>query len=320
MMIEYTPLLMIALFVTVVVLAGSIVIVRQQSVLVIELFGRFWALRQAGLGLKPPPPFGRVVGEVSLRVRDLASQVEVKTADNVFIRIPVAVQFRVIPERAADAFYTLTNPAHQIESFILNVVRSAASVMTLEQVYTEKNRIAAEVEAELSERLAGYGHRIEAILIDQPLPPPEVQAAFNRVISAQRAQEAAKMEGEAVRIRMVAEAEAEKQSKQLQGEGIAAQRRAIADGFHEAVMALKSAMPQADEALIVATLLATNQFDAIREASNKPASLILMPYSGDAAVGDIARLAAAIRAFSRGEAPGGQITASGPWSTRPDPA
>ncbi len=140
---------------------------------------------------------------------------------------------------------------------------------------------------------------VEAVLVDQPAPPQEVQDAFNRVIAAQREQEAAKMEGEATRIRMVAAAEAEKQSKFLQGEGIALQRQAIAEGFKEAVQTLKDSMPQMDESMIVATLLATNQFDTIRDAASKPSSLILMPYTAEGAVGDIARVAAAIRAFSQ---------------------
>jgi regulator of protease activity HflC (stomatin/prohibitin superfamily) len=285
------PLVLFALF----LLRSSFFIVHQQSVAIVEVLGKFQSVRSAGFNIKLPNPIARIAGRLTLRLQDVTASVEVKTVDNVFIAIPVSLQFRVIPERAQEAFYSLSRPVEQIQSFILNNVRTTASSMTLEHIYTAKNVIAHEVETELKERLAGFGYSVEALLIDQPLPPPDVQAAFNRVISAQRGQEAAKMEGEALRIRIVAEAEADKQSKQLQGEGIALQRRAIADGFREAVQHFKGAMPEADEALIVATLLATNQFDVIRDAANKPATLILMPYSGDAPINDIARMAAAIR-------------------------
>lgn len=277
---------------------ASLFTVTQQTAAVIELFGKFYKVKESGIRLKFPAPIALIAGRVNLRLQELSAEVEVKTIDNVFVEIPVSLQYRIIPERVKDAFYALENPAHQIQSFVLNVIRTVASGMTLEHLYTEKSRIAEEVSLELKDRLASFGYTVEAVLIDQPAPPQEVQDAFNRVIAAQREKEAAKLEGEATRIRIVAEADAEKESKRLQGEGIAAQREAIAKGFRDAVQSLKKGMPHMDESLIVATLLATNQFDTIRDAAGKPSSLILMPYTADSAINDISRVAVAIRAFS----------------------
>ena len=279
----------------------SLFTVKQQTAAIIEVFGKFYAVKEAGIRLKFPAPVGYIVGRINLRLQELIAEVEVKTLDNVFVEIPVSLQFRVIPERVKDAFYALANPENQIQSYVLNVVRTAASGMTLEQLYTEKSRIAEEVSSELTDRLAGFGYTVETVLVDQPAPPQEVQDAFNRVIAAQRDKEAAKLEGEATRIRIVAGADAEKESKRLQGEGIALQRKAIAEGFRDAVQNLKTSMPQMDQAMIVATLLATNQFDTIRDAAGKPSSLILMPYSAEGAISDVARVAAAIRAFSESQ-------------------
>jgi regulator of protease activity HflC (stomatin/prohibitin superfamily) len=280
-------------------ISTSFFTVRQNTAAIVEVFGKFYAVKESGIRLKFPIPIGQVVGRISLRLQELHSQVEVKTLDNVFVSIPVSLQYRVLEDKVKNAFYSLSDPQHQIQSFVLNVIRTSASGMTLEHLYTEKSKIAEEVSHELTDRLASYGYTVEAVLIDQPLPPQEVQDAFNRVIASQRDKESAKLEGEATRIRMVATADAEKESKKLQGEGIAAQRKAIAEGFKEAVDSMKGIAKNMDESVIIATLLATNQFDTIREASTKAGNLILMPYSADSAISDIARTAAAIKVLDK---------------------
>lgn len=291
-------LLLPIIFFLMILITSMVFTVRQQTAVVIELFGKFYAVKFAGMRLKPPFPLATIVGKVNLRLTQLTSCVEVKTLDNVFVKIPVSVQFRVLPDRVKDAFYVLDDPSHQIESFVLNVIRTSASSMTLEHLYTEKSRIAEEVSHELKERLADFGYAVENILIDQPSPPQLVQDAFNHVIAAQREKEAAQLEGDAKRIRMIAEAEAEKQSKKLQGEGIAAQREAIAKGFRSALETIQETQPGLDESAIIAVLLATNQFDTIRDASQKPGNLILMPYTAEESLRSIANTAAAIRSFN----------------------
>ncbi|MBA4118337.1 MAG: SPFH domain-containing protein [Candidatus Puniceispirillum sp.] len=284
-------------------LSSMIVVVRQQTVAIVEVFGRFYTTMGAGIRLKYPFGIARVAGRMNLRLQELQSSVEVKTLDNVFVEIPVSIQYRVLESRVSDAFYALEDPDHQLNSFVLNVIRTAASALSLEHLYTEKSKIAEEVETELKDRLAGYGFAIEAVLIDQPSPPRDVQDAFNRVIAAQREKEAAKLEAEAKRIRIIAEAEAEKESKRLQGEGIAAQRSAIALGFRESIAAIKGASGEGvDDAMIIATLIATNQFDTIREVGAK-GNLILMPFSAEGSMNDMAKTIAALEAFHKKEAP-----------------
>ncbi len=192
---------------------GGVFTVTEQTIAIIEVFGKFYATKTAGIRLKFPFPIATIAGRINLRLQELTAQVEVKTIDNVFVVIPVSLQFRIIPDRARDAFYALDNPEHQIQSFVLNVIRTAASGMTLEHLYTEKSKIAEEVSTELKDRLASFGYTVEAVLVDQPAPPQEVQDAFNRVIAAERAKEAASLDGASTRIRIIAEADAEKEDK-----------------------------------------------------------------------------------------------------------
>lgn len=286
-------------------MATAVLVVKQKSAAVIEFFGRFYAVKRSGLRLKFPWPFALerrgVHGErVNLRLRELKEVVSVKTLDNAFVSFPVAVQYRVMPDRVKEAFYELDDAEGQIVSFVLNVVRTEGAKLSLEQLYTAKQEVENAVKRELAERMNTYGFEIVNVLVDEPQPSHEVQAAFNRVIAAQREKEAAANEAEAQRIRLVGIAEAEKTSKRLQGEGIAAQRVAIAEGYHEAMNQLKESMPNTGEDTILAMLMMTNHWDTIRDAASKEGNVIMVNGSGDIAMQDMSRMAAAFRGTKTG--------------------
>ncbi len=297
-------LIIILIIIGLLVLNSMIMVVGQQTVAVTEIFGRFADVKPAGLRFKFPwpvsvearMPSGR---RMSMRLRELRHTVSVKTADNAFVDFPVAVQFRVRPDRVKEAFYELEDPEGQITSFVLNVVRAEGAKSSLEDLYTAKLAVELAVKQELGERLAAYGYDIVNVLVDQPQPSEEVQRAFNRVIAARREQEAARNLAEAERIRRVGIALAEKESKQLQGEGIAQQRLAIANGYRDAMENLKHVMPDVSEETILAMLMMTNHWDTIRDAAQAEGNVILLNGSGESAMQDLAKLAAAFRMTAR---------------------
>ena len=311
---DFLPAIVIGVLIILVLawLSSTVLIVHQQTARVIEVFGRFYQIKHAGLRFKFPWPVAATAGELSLRLHELRSEVSVKTKDNVFVTFPVAVQYRVIAERVTEAFYQLNEPQRQIESFILNIVRTTAASMTLDELYTERHTVSDEIRTELSERMQAYGYHIETVLVDEPQPSADVRSAFNRVIAAQREKEAARELGQAERIRIEAKAQAEAESKRLQGQGIARQREEIAKGLREAVDVLKDSMPGIPENVILAMLMMTNQFDTIRDAAQAPGSIVLMPYAGDSAITDIAKLSAAFQAARAGFPLPGD---GGPWGS-----
>ena len=287
-------------------LSSSVLVVKQKTAAIVEVFGRFHTVKMPGLRLKAPWPIAverrtQSGHRVNLRLRELKEHVSVKTRDNAFVSFPVAVQYRVMESRIKEAFYELDDAEAQIVSFVLNVVRTEGAKLSLEQLYTAKAHVELAVKAELEERMWSYGYEIVNVLVDEPQPSQDVQNAFNRVIAAQREMEAAKNEAEAQRIRLVGVAEAEKTSKRLQGEGIAAQRLAIAEGYHEAMDMLKEAMPGSREETILAMLMMTNHWDTIRDAASGRGNIIMVNGSGEQATQDIARLAAAFGALKPGE-------------------
>ena len=89
--------------------------VQQQSRAIVERFGRYLTTAKPGLNFKVPY-IDYVVQRVSLRVQQLPVEVETKTLDNVFVKLFVAVQFRVIEGSEADSYYKLQDHVEQIKS------------------------------------------------------------------------------------------------------------------------------------------------------------------------------------------------------------
>lgn len=259
---------------------SSFFIVKQQTAGIIERFGRFLSIRQSGLQLKIPL-VDRIAGRLSLKIQQLDVLIETKTLDDVFVRLKVSVQFKVIREKVYDAFYKLDYPHDQITSYVFDVVRAEVPKMKLDDVFVKKDDIAIAVKAELNDAMIDYGYDIIKTLVTDIDPDSQVKAAMNRINAAEREKVAAQYEGDAQRILIVEKAKAEAESKRLQGQGIADQRREIARGLEESVDVLNRVGINSQEAS--ALIVVTQHYDtlqAIGEATNS--NLILLPNSPQA--------------------------------------
>jgi regulator of protease activity HflC (stomatin/prohibitin superfamily) len=263
-----------------IVLIGAFFIVRQQTAAVIERFGRFQAVRQSGLRFKIPI-VDRIAGRLSLKIQQLDVIVETKTLDDVFVKLKVSVQYLVIKDKVYDAFYKLEYPHDQITSFVFDVVRAEVPKMKLDDVFVKKDDIAIAVKRELQEYMSEYGYDIIKTLVTDIDPDAQVKSAMNRINAAEREKIAAQFEGDAQRILIVEKAKAEAESKRLQGQGIADQRREIARGLEESVEVLNKVGINSQEAS--ALIVVTQHYDTLQSIGEETNSnLILLPNSPQA--------------------------------------
>ena len=250
-------------------------IVKQQTAVLIENFGKFSSIRNSGLQLKIPI-VQRIAGRVNLKIQQLDVMVETKTKDDVFVKLKISVQFQVIKENVYDAFYKLQSPHDQITSYVFDVVRAEVPKMKLDDVFVRKDNIAIAVKRELNEAMINYGYDIIKTLVTDIDPDVQVKEAMNRINAAEREKVAAGYEAEASRIKIVAKARAEAESKRLQGQGIADQRREIARGLEESVDVLNNVGINSQEAS--ALIVVTQHYDTLQSLGEKTNSnLILMP-------------------------------------------
>jgi regulator of protease activity HflC (stomatin/prohibitin superfamily) len=255
--------------------------VKQQTLVIVERFGKFLSIRHAGLQLKIPV-IDKIAGRINLKIQQLDVIIETKTKENVFVKMKVSVQFVVIQERAYEAFYKLQYPHDQITSYVFDVVRAEVPKLKLDDVFERKDDIAVAVKRELNEAMATYGYDIINALITDIDPDPQVKHAMNRINAADREKSAAEYEAEAQRIRIVAKAKAEAESKRLQGQGIADQRREIARGLVESVDVLNTVGINSQEAS--ALIVVTQHYDTLQAiGSDTNSNLILLPNSPQAA-------------------------------------
>ncbi|SDQ13876.1 SPFH domain-containing protein [Flagellimonas zhangzhouensis] len=268
------------LFLALVILFKFFFIVKQQTAVVIERFGRFQSIRNSGLQMKIPI-VDRIAGRLSLKIQQLDVIVETKTLDDVFVKLKVSVQYVVIRDKVYEAFYKLEYPHDQITSYVFDVVRAEVPKMKLDDVFVKKDDIAIAVKTELQDAMLDYGYDIIKTLVTDIDPDAQVKAAMNRINASEREKIAAQFEGDAQRILIVEKAKAEAESKRLQGQGIADQRREIARGLEESVEVLNKVGINSQEAS--ALIVVTQHYDtlqAIGEETNT--NLILLPNSPQA--------------------------------------
>mgnify|MGYP001794511624 FL=1 len=261
-------------------LLSFVFIVKQQTAVVIETFGKFTSVRHSGIQFKIPF-IQRIAVRLSLKIQQLDVIVETKTLDDVFVKLKVSVQYVVIRDKVYDAFYKLEYPHDQITSFVFDVVRAEVPKMKLDDVFVKKDDIAIAVKRELQEYMSEYGYDIIKTLVTDIDPDAQVKAAMNRINASEREKIAAQFEGDAARILIVEKAKAEAESKRLQGQGIADQRREIARGLEESVEVLNKVGINSQEAS--ALIVVTQHYDtlqAIGEETNS--NLILLPNSPQA--------------------------------------
>ena len=260
------------------IVGGSFFTVNTAERGVVERFNKFDRVAEPGLAFKLP--FIESVRKLDMRVQQVAIPIETKTKDNVFVKIPVSVQYQILPNKVFEAYYKLAAPQRQIEAYVYNVILGHVPKMDLDTAYESQQDIALAVKKELDATMETFGYLIVKALVTDIIPADKVKNAMNDINAARREQEAALAKGEAARIMAVKNAEAEAQSKKLQGEGIANQRKAIIDGLRESVETFTQAVPGSRAEDVMMLVVMTQYLDTLKEiGANSHSNTILIPHT-----------------------------------------
>ena len=265
-----------------VIVISSLYVVKQQSVAIIERFGRYQKISDSGIHMRAPFGIDKIAARVQLRVLQSEIVVETKTQDNVFVTMNVATQYRVNESNVKDAYYKLMRPESQIKSYIEDALRSSVPKLTLDELFEKKDEIALEVQKQVAEEMSTYGYIIVKTLITKVEPDAEVKQSMNEINAAQRKRVAAQELAEADKIKIVTAAEAEAEKDRLHGVGIAEQRKAIVDGLADSIKELKGANVDLTEEQIMSILLTNQYLDTLNNfADNEGNNTIFLPANPD---------------------------------------
>lgn len=271
------PIIIAAIVVFVLLLFSSVKMIKERSAAVVERFGRFSRVLSPGLHIIIPF-MDKISKKMNLKVQQMNVHVETKTKDNVFVKLQASVHVQVMASKVREACYELDDPYAQISSYIFDVVRAEVPKLDLDDVFVRKDDIAIAVRTELSENMEKYGYLIVQTLITDIDPDGLVKESMNRINAARRNKEALSEDAEGRKIAKIKDAEAEKESKRLQGEGVADQRLAIIKGFADSVEDFSNTLKDVSPIEIMQFVLLTQHYDTIKDIGEKNSSIIV-PYN-----------------------------------------
>jgi len=212
---------------------------------------------------------------------------DTKTKDNVFVRVVASVMYQVQDGKQAqyDAFYRLSNTEQQITSYVFDVVRAIVPRIILDDVFTAKTEIAAEVKEALQKSMESFGFIIIETLVTDIEPDQKVRTAMNEINAAQRMRMAAKEKAEADRVMVVTRAQGDAEAKYLEGQGIARQRQAIVNGLRDSVMDFEKGVSDVQSRDVIEMMMITQYFDMLKDVGAKNSTIFIPSNPGH--VGDL---------------------------------
>ena len=298
---EATPMFILIVFAIIgifllITIVKTMYTVRTYTAGIVERFGKFNRVAQPGLHILVP--WCETVRFIDLQIRQADVNVETKSKDNVFVTIPVSVQYQVLPDKVFEAYYKLSSPQKQIESYVFNSILGHVPTLTLDEAFEQQAQISAAVKRELDAVMSEFGYNILKALVTDMVPDAKVKAAMNDINAAQREQTAAQARGEAEKILKVKQAEAEAQSKALQGEGVAKQRQAIIQGLQASVEQFQTAVEGSTARDVMSMVLLTQYFDTLRDIGTTGRSNTILLPNNPGVVNDL--LTQIVAGFSAG--------------------
>ncbi|HGI3077333.1 TPA: SPFH domain-containing protein [Streptococcus agalactiae] len=270
-------ILTVILVLVIVLLITSLYVVKQQTVAIIERFGKYQKTATSGIHIRVPLGIDKIAARVQLRLLQSEIIVETKTKDNVFVTLNIATQYRVNENNVTDAYYKLIKPEAQIKFYIEDALRSSVPKLTLDELFEKKDEIALEVQHQVAEEMSTYGYIIVKTLITKVEPDAEVKQSMNEINAAQRKRVAAQELANADKIKIVTAAEAEAEKDRLHGVGIAQQRKAIVDGLADSIQELKDANVTLTEEQIMSILLTNQYLDTLNTFAINGNQTIFLP-------------------------------------------
>ena len=260
-------------------ISSNIFVVQTAEVKIITRLGKFKSLAQDGLNFKTPF-LDSIVKTIDLRVKSIEMVAKTKTKDGVFVSIPISVQTKVIPERAHDYYFKLSDPNAQIKAFVDKEVLGFVPLHELDNLYSSLGDLAQNVMEQLKHTLSDYGVEVVNVLTTDVLPDEKVVESMNAVNAAKRNRDAAKENAGANKQTVVTAAEAEAESMKLRGKGIADERSEITKGLEASIEELKKAIPDASGEYLMNVILLTQYFDTIKKiGEGQNTTTIFLPAS-----------------------------------------
>lgn len=294
-MSEGLPVVTIALVVIVlVILKKGIKIVPQSDLFVVERLGKYSKVLNGGLHIIIPfLDQVRKILTTREQIIDIPRQ-SVITKDNVNISVDGLVFGKV--QDAKYATYNVVSFKQAISALAMTTLRSEIGSMALDDTLSNRERLNARLQSELSEAANNWGILVTRVEISDISVPREIEEAMNLQMKAEREKRSIELRAQADKEAVIRQSEGIKQSEVLKAEAIERmadakryEQEEVAKGQKNAIAMINDAInDNKDSAEFLLTKDRIKAFEALAKSNSK--DKIIVPYEATELVGSLSML------------------------------
>jgi regulator of protease activity HflC (stomatin/prohibitin superfamily) len=250
-------------------LPSAIKIVREYQRIVVFRLGRSLGIRGPGLVLILP-----LIDKVTwVELRELFLEIPHQTAitkDNAAISMDFIIFYKVVD--ATMSVLMVQNFAGAAQNIAATTLRSVVGDMSLDDVLSKREHMNETLREKLDEVTERWGVKVTNVEVREIIPPPMVQEAMTRQMSAERTRRAVVTESEGTKQAAVTVAEGQKQAAILSAEGGRQAAILRAEGFSLALSKIFEVAKGID-----ANTMSLQYLDALRQIGSSPSTKFVVP-------------------------------------------
>lgn len=221
-------------------------------------------------------PILETVRYQTLALINLNVKVDGFTRDNVntAVNINVVYSVREDDQSVIDSLFKNQNVVQTIQSLIEEQLRAKIFEFEHEEIFGKRNEIGDEIRTALAVKLAEFGMELDSVQVIDIMLDANVVQAMNQVVASQKMKTAAITESEWRKQGEILKAEGDKEVKKLLGEGMAAQREAIAKWFKESIDQIKGVDSSLSAKEILDFLINSSRIETLEKIGQTNAKVI----------------------------------------------
>jgi regulator of protease activity HflC (stomatin/prohibitin superfamily) len=246
-----------SLFIVIVILLSSFVTVKQGTIAVVTVFGKYRRQLRPGLNFKIPL-IEVIHSRISIQNRSVELSFQAVTQDQANVYFKAMLLYSVLNhdeetiKNVAFKFVDATNLMQALIRTIEGSIRAYVATQKQANVLAQRNEIVMHVKDQIDKVLESWGYHLQDLQLNDITFDEEIMRSMSRVVASNNLKAAAENEGQALLITKTKGAEAdgnaikiaaaaEREAAQLRGQGIALFRAEVAHGMTKAAQEMEEA-------------------------------------------------------------------------------
>ena len=247
----------VLLFLLLIILLSSFVTVKQGTIAVVTVFGKYRRMLKPGLSWKIPL-IEQIYSRISIQNRSVELSFQAVTQDQANVYFKAMLLYSVInqeEETIKNVAFKFVDASNLMQALIRTIegsIRAYVATQKQANVLAQRNEIVLHVKEQIDQVLDGWGYHLQDLQLNDITFDEEIMRSMSRVVASNNLKAAAENEGQALLITKTKGAEAdgnaikiaataEREAAQLRGQGIALFRQEVAKGMSSAAHEMQQA-------------------------------------------------------------------------------